>query len=507
MADVQTVFQYLHENAGNFKEAVEHFNGLDKAGQQAFLDGVSSQFKLDKPATSDEGLGAKQAFEAGNPRASKILDSGERVDNAPQTASQGIHNLVNAAPMAGMMVGGSLGASATGAATMGVGAPAGGIIGASLGAATGQTIKNIADKMFWPEVAPSGVAEAAASTGKSMIEGATAEMGGQAVGAAITKLSDFVPWFRQASSKAAAEAAPGASKAAEKAAVKGQNLQPRIDEVTALLEDKAVTTLPGTRGKLIDRMKKVENELAGSLPRLYQTATKEAKNKLPVGTWATQVEQNVADLSQYPLAETQKAQVSKIIEDHLSKYKTRPPTFNDIWNEAKAMRARSSDALNEKNMYVLASNAMLKTNAQNVARLASEETAQAITQTSHQWSLMKDAGKWARSAARSEGITAGDVVKTAMGAAVGGKVGTAIKVAAVGSKLAASTLAKTSKAALLKAGAEALGKSDRLGKYAAILAKAAVSGGPEAAGKAHAYMMLNNPKYRELFIATKDNAQ
>lgn len=96
MADAQKVLQALSERAKNWPEIAEKFNAMDQSGQRSFIEQAARQLGIGDVMPSPESVGAQafqqskrsayEAFQGGDPRASKISDSGAQQYAVPVSA-------------------------------------------------------------------------------------------------------------------------------------------------------------------------------------------------------------------------------------------------------------------------------------------------------------------------------------------------------------------------------------------------------------------------------------
>lgn len=89
--------------------------------------------------------------------------------------------LLNTLPTAGMLAGGAVGGAAGGGLTAGVAGPAGAVAGAGLGSMAGESLKKLGEKYILGEE-PGSRESFYKDIGRSGMEGAAGEMGGQVIG-------------------------------------------------------------------------------------------------------------------------------------------------------------------------------------------------------------------------------------------------------------------------------------------------------------------------------------
>ena len=178
------------------------------------------------------------------------------------TARGTIQGAANALPVAGTVFGG-VGGAALGSLAGGVGSLSGGLAGAGAGAGLGEAAKNMIESRLLGKTKTR--ADIYGGPAKAVVEGATAEMGGQALGAIASK------------------AAPMLSKFAEKSAVNatgatGKQASEFADDAGRQLLDKKVVRFGDSQAKIAKRagsaVDDAEKQIGATLQKLEAKGVK-----------------------------------------------------------------------------------------------------------------------------------------------------------------------------------------------------------------------------------------
>jgi len=402
-------------------------------------------------------------------------------------------------PMIGAAVGGAVGGTAAGAATMGLGAIGGGVAGAALGGAVGQSAKNIINMFTAPEEAPQTSGQAALSTLGGAAEGAVFQAGGEVVGPAL---------------KMAAKPLEGVASWLTTAVVGGgKTLMSKVGgpkqykAVIQLLKDEGVTTTPGTLRMVGDRLgllrETLGEELKGAYKAIDKSATQKYNRAQVIANVQAQFKESV--LASGKLVDPKDLQwINKTIQRYL-------PKNADITHEGLQQLAKTI-----RGDKFIAESPKLAQRASKAIYAANEQFAIQATGDANLVATMRGLSSSFRSVASVESAvqkqlnpSLGNAVKqiskaavgTAVGAAKGGLIGGPVGAAAV--MAGTSTAGKTLAAAAAELGAKILSRGANLGPYSKILARVAADQGYKAVVARHAYLMVNEPKYRDLYTAAE----
>lgn len=425
-------------------------------------------------------------------------------DNAPkpgalESVAKGV---VEQLPTAGALVGGALGATSASVPTMGLGAPGGAAVGAAFGGAAGTAVENAIKGMFWPEEAPKSVRDALAKTGVGAVQGASTEAGGQVVGKligatikggaeALDDLGDII----------SSKVIPNISKYADR-----MGGIEKIKELGKLLNDQGVTNIPGTLNQVGKRLSKVFSATGKALSDTYKNLDKSTQSPITGQQTIEAVKAKVNELvasgavkGMKKLGDSEQAAVvdaltnfikPKQLVSHSELNDVAGTLSNTMYNKLnpeigtiKQLTGRALRAVNTE--IALASGASPELVSQ-LRGISSSYNKLATANSAIQAQLKKNPSRFTQMLEVFAGVGA-HTMFGAPGAAVAGAA-----------KLASTSVGKTSATAAAKFGAELLRHGPKLGSYGKMLARVAANKGFEAVMERHAYLQLNDAKYRSL---------
>lgn len=165
--------------------------------------------------------------------------------------------LLNTLPTAGMLAGGAVGGAAAGGLSAGVAGPVGAVTGAGLGSMAGESLKKLGEKYILGEEYPDRE-KFYGDIGKSALEGAAGEMGGQVIG----KLG-----------KIAAE-----SKVGKKVGEVAGNVGAKVGEMFTGVPEQEIKTYAKNAEKISEMAKSSDNNVAEAADQLRTKFAKDIAN-------------------------------------------------------------------------------------------------------------------------------------------------------------------------------------------------------------------------------------
>lgn len=450
---------------------------------------------------------AKQAFETGQSGSAFYPDDESQPAQRNTDLSGFAKGAIEGISTAGAVAGGMIGGSAAGAASMGLGAPAGAVAGATIGGIYGQVVENFVKDLAGIKDLPKTIGEGAEEVAKGAVEGVAMEVGGQVANKALGGIFKATGKFLKGSSKVSAGKAIPMTKSNVARATRGGK---SLDDLGELMMDEGVMNTPGTLKMVKKRLAKSVDDIGKELQVSYGKLDKVADKKVTGKALRERMKDIMMKTAEEGGDEALKSEL-KLIDDKLDDFMSfsddKIIDYEKMWKMAKKI---------EKGAY--GGNADLRSPTIKVARTLREtleefakeagpgsaEVMERITQQSSKYGPLKTAFDAAEARLNRSPTVFGRAMRALSYMAGKSATGDMVGPAVVGAlEFSGSTLGKTSAATLKRLGGNILSNAGKLGSFGNEFVKLASRAGAakanEAVAKRHAYLMLNNKKYRELY--------